>query len=62
MRNSHRKTAILKPNKGKMKKLTVLDIFSGAGGFSEGFRQQGFEIVGGIDNWKAAVDTFNFNF
>ena len=44
------------------KKLTVIDFFCGAGGFSEGFRQQGFEILQGIDCWQPAVDTFNFNF
>lgn len=45
-----------------MKKLTVIDLFCGAGGFSEGFRQQGFEIVQGVDSSKAAVETFNYNF
>ena len=44
------------------KKLTVIDFFGGAGGFSEGFRQQGFEIIKGIDYWKPAVETFNHNF
>ena len=43
-------------------KLTVIDFFGGAGGFSEGFRQQGFEIIKGIDYWKPAVETFNHNF
>ena len=45
-----------------MSKPTVIDIFCGAGGFSEGFRQQGFEIKKGIDNWDAAITTFNHNF
>ena len=45
-----------------MSNLTVIDLFCGAGGFSEGFRQQGFEIVAGIDSWKPAIDTFNYNF
>jgi len=45
-----------------MTKPTVIDLFCGAGGFSEGFRQQGFEIVYGVDCWKPAVDTFNHNF
>jgi len=44
------------------KKLTVIDFFCGAGGFSEGFRQQGFKVVAGYDHWKPAVDTFNHNF
>ena len=45
-----------------MKKLKVIDFFCGAGGFSEGFRQQGFEIIQGVDNWQPAVQTFNHNF
>ena len=32
-----------------MNKLTVIDFFCGAGGFSEGFRQMGYEIVYGFD-------------
>lgn len=39
-----------------------MDFFCGAGGFSEGFRQKGFEIVLGIDNWEPATKTFNHNF
>lgn len=42
--------------------LTVIDFFCGAGGFSEGFRQAGFDIVSGIDHWQPAIDTFNHNF
>lgn len=45
-----------------MSKPTVLDLFCGAGGFSEGFRQQGFEIKMGIDYWLPAIETFNHNF
>lgn len=41
---------------------TVIDFFCGAGGFSEGFRQQGFDIVLGIDRWEPAIKTFNHNF
>jgi len=44
-----------------MKKLQVIDFFCGAGGWSEGLRQQGFEIAMGIDNWRPAVDTHNIN-
>lgn len=43
-------------------KLTVIDFFCGAGGFSEGFRQMGFKIVQGYDHWRPAVDTYNYNF
>jgi DNA (cytosine-5)-methyltransferase 1 len=48
-------------NKRKNKP-TVIDIFCGAGGFSEGFRQQGFKVVMGIDHWAPAMETFNHNF
>lgn len=41
---------------------TVIDFFCGAGGFSEGFRQQGFKIIQGIDSWEPAIKTFNHNF
>jgi DNA (cytosine-5)-methyltransferase 1 len=45
-----------------MQKPRVIDFFCGAGGFSEGFRQLGFDIIYGFDFWKPAVDTFNHNF
>ena len=44
------------------KKLSVVDFFCGAGGFSEGFRQKGFEIIKGYDNWQPAINTHNHNF
>jgi len=45
-----------------MNNLTVLDLFCGAGGFSEGFRQLGFQIQYGIDFYQPAISTFNHNF
>lgn len=45
-----------------MSKLNVIDFFCGAGGFSEGFKQMGFEIIKGYDNWLPAINTFNYNF
>jgi len=42
--------------------ITVLDLFCGAGGFSEGFSQAGFSITGGIDNDKASLQTYAKNF
>ena len=41
--------------------MRVIDFFCGAGGFSEGFRQQGFSIVMGIDYWQPAVNSHNLN-
>ncbi len=43
-------------------RLSVVDFFCGAGGFSEGFKQMGFEIKYGYEYWKPAVETFNHNF
>lgn len=43
------------------KKLTVIDFFCGAGGFSEGFEQLGFDVIYAADNWTPAVDTFKLN-
>jgi DNA (cytosine-5)-methyltransferase 1 len=44
------------------KELSVVDFFCGAGGFSEGFRQQGFKNILGIDNWQPAINTYNHNY
>ena len=44
------------------KKYTVIDLFCGCGGLSEGFRLAGFEIVGGIDFNKMATETYKLNF
>jgi DNA (cytosine-5)-methyltransferase 1 len=43
------------------KRLRVIDLFCGAGGFSEGFAQMGFEIVYVLDNWKPACQTHLHN-
>ena len=43
------------------KRLTLIDFFCGAGGFSEGFRMAGFDVIMGIDNWQPAVITHNIN-
>lgn len=43
------------------KKLTVIDFFCGAGGFSEGFRQAGFNVIWAVDKWQPAVDTHKEN-
>jgi len=41
--------------------MKVADFFCGAGGFSEGFRQMGFDTVFGLDNWGPAIDTIKLN-
>jgi DNA (cytosine-5)-methyltransferase 1 len=40
---------------------TVVDLFCGAGGISQGLSDAGFRILGGIDNTQDAVDTFYEN-
>ena len=45
-----------------MKKYNVLDLFCGCGGLSKGFEMAGFNIIGGVDFNKEAIDTFNKNF
>ena len=45
----------------KFLKPSVVDIFSGAGGMSEGFRQAGFEILLGVDYDPYSVKTFQRN-
>lgn len=53
-------------SKGKAKRvrqsLRILDLFCGAGGFSEGFRQAGFAISAGSDNDPDAMATYATNF
>lgn len=44
------------------RKYKALDLFCGCGGLSKGFEQAGFEIIGGIDFNKAAIETYNNNF
>jgi DNA (cytosine-5)-methyltransferase 1 len=39
--------------------LNVVDLFCGAGGLSEGFRQAGFHVLAGQDNSEAAAATFS---
>jgi DNA (cytosine-5)-methyltransferase 1 len=42
-------------------KLTVVDLFSGAGGLSRGFQEAGFEVVLGVDFDDSALLTFENN-
>lgn len=40
----------------------VLDLFCGCGGLSLGFKLAGYNIIGGVDVNKDAIETFNTNF
>ena len=42
-------------------KLKVIDLFSGCGGFSYGFESAGYHVLLGVDNDKAALETFKAN-
>ena len=40
---------------------TVLDLFAGAGGIAFGFAEAGYRVIGGIDNFRQAIDSFERN-
>ncbi|MBA7493506.1 Modification methylase AplI [subsurface metagenome] len=42
-------------------KFTVVDLFCGVGGFSEGFKQAGYKILAGIDSVDTFIKTFKRN-
>jgi DNA (cytosine-5)-methyltransferase 1 len=42
-------------------KMKVVDLFSGCGGFSQGFHLAGFEIICAIDHWAPARDSILMN-
>ncbi len=42
--------------------MRIIDLFSGCGGLSLGFQNEGFEIVGAFDKWKPAVKVYKDNF
>jgi len=44
------------------RKIGVVDLFSGAGGFSHGFRSAGFRVLAGIDNDPYSINTYRLNF
>ncbi|CBH20438.1 Cytosine-specific methyltransferase [Acetoanaerobium sticklandii] len=41
--------------------MNLIDLFCGCGGLSYGFEQAGFNVLLGIDNDKAALETFKLN-
>lgn len=42
--------------------MKVVDLFSGCGGMSLGFKEAGFDVVGAFDNWDAAIEIYKANF
>lgn len=49
------------PSANHSEKPTVLDLFSGAGGIAWGFKQAGYDVVGGVDFSKPAIASFTAN-
>ena len=43
------------------KKYNVIDLFCGCGGLSQGFIEANYNVILGIDHWKDAIETFNYN-
>ncbi len=54
-------TAELAAPGGGERLLTSIDLFCGAGGLTEGFRQEGFRCLYGNDNNPFAIETFKHN-
>lgn len=42
--------------------MKVIDLFAGAGGFSRGFREEGFEIVAAVENFPPKAKAYQVNF
>ena len=61
MENSLNLQGLIAKERYVKQQLNVLDLFCGAGGLSCGFEQAGFNIILGIDNDAAALDTFQYN-
>ena len=41
--------------------MTVVDLFSGCGGFSEGFHLAGFDIICALDHWELSRRSISMN-
>ncbi|MGV9001601.1 MAG: DNA cytosine methyltransferase [Candidatus Saccharimonadaceae bacterium] len=44
-----------------MKKRTAIDLFSGAGGLTQGLKQAGFNVVGAVENTKTYAESYALN-
>ncbi len=45
-----------------MLKISTVDLFAGAGGFSRGFEEAGFEVAVAVENFKPVAETYKMNF
>ena len=46
----------------KNKKLSFIDLFCGAGGFSKGLEMSGMKCIASLDNNKHCIETHKQNF
>lgn len=61
-KHSNGGTGILHTLEPRPDAFSVVDLFAGAGGISEGFRQAGFRVVAGSDSDPDAAATYALNF
>ena len=47
--------------KSRVSKRTAIDLFSGAGGLTQGLKQSGFSVVGAVENHSACTESFQMN-
>lgn len=44
-----------------MRKYTAIDLFSGAGGLTQGLKQAGFDVIGAVENHSTYAETYSLN-
>ena len=52
----------MKEATGYISTMRTVDLFSGCGGMSLGFKNAGFNLVGAFDNWEPAINVYKNNF
>ncbi|HIB67512.1 MAG TPA: DNA cytosine methyltransferase, partial [Phycisphaerales bacterium] len=51
----------LPPKQRRYSEPIALDLYAGCGGFSLGIKQAGFHVVGAVEWWPAAAETYLYN-
>jgi DNA (cytosine-5)-methyltransferase 1 len=52
---------IMKSISRKTKKRSAIDLFSGAGGLTQGLKQAGFDVIGAVESHSTYAETFRLN-